>query len=139
MWRQPAFGATRHDDGDARLDLGHRAFQALGQQELQGERGVAAGKIVDAAIALGLADDGDDGRGIDLAAVDGVGKRRGVTRSGRGEPQDAGAALHAQRGAHAALPASLPWRWRRRRTQVKETSASAITRNDTPVVTVPSA
>ena len=136
MRRQPAFGAARHDDGDALLDLGHRAFQALGQQQLQRQGGVAAGEIVDAAIALGLADDGDDGRGIDLAAVDGGGERRGVARARR-RPA---AARAARRGhGHAALPASLPWRSRRRRTQVKETSASAITRNDTPVVTVPSA
>src|SRR5215468_4328002 len=45
--------------------------QALGQHELQGERGVAAGEVVDAAVALGLADDGHDGCGIDLALLDG--------------------------------------------------------------------
>ena len=35
MRRQPTLGAARHDDGDTGLDLGHWAFQALGQQELQ--------------------------------------------------------------------------------------------------------
>ena len=32
----------------------------LAQQELQRERGIAAGEVVDAAVALSLADDGHD-------------------------------------------------------------------------------
>ena len=92
MRRQPALGAAGHDDGDALLDLGGGQLQALGQQQLQRQGRIAAGEVVDAAIALGLADDGDDGRGIDLAAVDGGGERRGVLRAGGRQPQHAGAA-----------------------------------------------
>jgi len=94
MRRQPAFGATRHHDRDPLLDLGERAADPLGQQQLQREGGVTPGEVVDAAVALGLAHDGDDRRGIDLAPVDRRGERRGVVRAGGGEPQHASAAGH---------------------------------------------
>ena len=91
---KPALGAAGHHHGDALLDLRWRAFQALGQQQLQRQRRVAARKVVHAAIALGLADDRHDRRGIDLAPVDGGGERRGVARACRRQPQHAGAAGH---------------------------------------------
>jgi hypothetical protein len=96
MRRQPALGPAGHHDGDPLLDLGERAPGAVGQQQLQRQGGIAAGEVVDAAVALGLADDGDDGRGIDLAPIDRHGERRGVLWAGGGKPQNAGAACHVR-------------------------------------------
>ena len=59
MGRKRAFGAARHDDAD-RLRLGGR--QMALQQVLQRAAGEAAGEIIDAAVAFGLAEDRDDVR-----------------------------------------------------------------------------
>ena len=88
MRRQPAFGPARHHDRHTLLDFRPRTVQGLCQQELQCQRGVTAREIVHAAIALGLADDGHDGRRIHVAGRDGGGQRRGVLRTGGRKTQN---------------------------------------------------
>src|SRR5579872_3529479 len=133
MRRQPAFGAPGHDHCHAPVDFGGRALEALGKQELQRKCRVTAGEVVDAAVSFGLANNRHDRSRINLAAVDGGSKRRRVLRACSGEPQ------YSCSPAHVALPASLPWRSRRRRTMIVEARASAMTRKLKPVVTVPRA
>lgn len=60
MRAQHAFGSAGQDAGDT-LDQGvHRLAEMTAQQRHQALGEIAAGEVVDPAIALGLADDGDD-------------------------------------------------------------------------------
>src|SRR5207302_4698055 len=57
------------DELDALLHLGRRRPEAGGEERGVGRRCEAAGEVVDAAVAFGLAEDGDDVGGVDLAGV----------------------------------------------------------------------
>ncbi len=65
-----AFGAARQHAGNFLDQLRRRLSEMHRQQRHQRLREITAGEIVDAAIALGLADDGDDIRRADRAADD---------------------------------------------------------------------
>jgi len=60
MGRQAALGSARHHQGDPRADGLWRASKRAGESRLQGDHGEVPGEVVDAAIALGLAEDGQN-------------------------------------------------------------------------------
>src|SRR5438034_275845 len=71
VWGHDAFGATGHDELDAPLHLGRGRPEARGEESGIGRRREAAREVVDAAVAFGLAEDGDhvgrvDGAGVEL-------------------------------------------------------------------------
>jgi hypothetical protein len=95
---QPALGAARHHHHDVALDIGRCTRRGAREQRLQGRRREAAREIVDAAVALGLAEDRDD-----LARGDRAGMERGfeagdVVGGCGGDAVDIG-------DAHGVLPA----------------------------------
>ena len=88
MRGETAFGATGHDQGNV---AGGGTKMAL-EEVAERQRGEAAAEIVDAAIALGLAEDGHDAFGLDATVGDGRLDRRGVVRRGGAQPVDVGLA-----------------------------------------------
>ena len=81
MRRHAAFGAARHHEANLiRLILRDMAREELAERE----RRVTAGEIVDAAIAFGLSENGDDGAGIDSACVHGRFDPAHIIRRGGG-------------------------------------------------------
>jgi hypothetical protein len=65
-----AFGAPGHHEGDPFLDLRRRQAEKRRQSRAQGTGRVLAGKIIDPAVAFGLAEDGDDIARVELALFD---------------------------------------------------------------------
>ena len=68
--RVNAFGTPRPDEGDALADFFRRQPQQRREQQFVGKRGKAARKVVGSAVAFRLADDRDDGCGINGTLVD---------------------------------------------------------------------
>ena len=75
--RDDPVGAAGPDDRDL-LDLVHRPGAACLEHLAERAVGDDPGVVVDAAVALGLADDGDHPVGLDQALVDQVGEAGGV-------------------------------------------------------------
>src|SRR5216683_1040768 len=83
MRRQHTFRAARHDEGDLRLDRARLKSQMRRERSAQSSDGVFPGKIVDPAVALGLAEHGDDRPRQECARVDQRQQTGDVARPGR--------------------------------------------------------
>ena len=70
MRTEHAFGAARHDKRNPLLDLAGRQADMRRQRGAQRRHRILPGKIIDAAIALGLSEDGQDRRRLDFARFD---------------------------------------------------------------------
>ena len=86
MRRHSALGAARHHEAD----VIRRVADVATEQRLECGHREAAGEVVDAAVPLGLAEDGEDALGRDGAGGDGGGKARNVVGAGRGDAMDLG-------------------------------------------------
>ena len=75
--RDDAVGATRPDDRNL-LHLVGAATALVDQHLAERTIGDDPGVVVDATVALGLADDGDDAVGLDDSSVDELGQAGGV-------------------------------------------------------------
>jgi hypothetical protein len=92
---ESAFGATGHDEGNVASGGAKMVLEEVAERQ----GGETAAEIVDAAIALGLAEDGHDAFGLDATVGDGSLDRRGVVRRAGAQPVDVGLA----HGPHTGL------------------------------------
>ncbi|MEY9393698.1 hypothetical protein ABIF79_000073 [Bradyrhizobium japonicum] len=89
MRAEHAFGATRHHEGDALLDRLWRKAEFWRQRRAQRSNGIFPGEVVDTAIALGLAEDGQNRCRVDRAGADDGHEAGDVAGAGGGDLEDA--------------------------------------------------
>ncbi|MGY4284951.1 hypothetical protein ACVWXO_004171 [Bradyrhizobium sp. LM2.7] len=82
-------GAAGHHEGDALFDFVRRQAEMRRQRRAQRGNGVFPGEIIDAAIALGFAEDRQDRCRIDRAGVDHAHEAGHVAGALGGDPDDA--------------------------------------------------
>jgi hypothetical protein len=86
--RQHALGPARHHQRDACLDLRHRQAEMAAEQRGDRHARIFAGEVVDAAIALGLAEHRDHVGRSDAAAVEQCRQPGDVARPAAGDAKD---------------------------------------------------
>ena len=92
-----------------KLRAGFRHMRKAGEQGVgPGARRVAPREIVDATVALGLAEDGDDRVGIDAPRRHRRLESRDVVGRARGQPMHVGAARHGRLAITARESATAP-------------------------------
>jgi hypothetical protein len=89
--RHDALGAARHDQRYASRDVGFGDPQPFGQEAGEHGRREPARIVVDAAVALGLGQDGHDVPGVKRACVEQSHEARHVVRSRHWNSEDSGA------------------------------------------------